>query len=434
MLFYNIPKDIIFKNWFKRPEVVYAYLCIYSHASKSAHTYTHIDQSTWLEMGECVITQSFGPEVMPHGKRSETMSWIRTLLDSGYIIKKKVENFTETVYQVPAILNPEPGNYVRIALPDKIDLHRLWEKCKYLISTYVFMAVEAVSRDKDYNPIIRRWVERANLATTYARICKYCGCTKDIARSIIDSLEEMKYIVRQALKGVGLMIKMMFYPKKTEKPKTEQVNSTNRVEAAPAQEQPRTLAPSPIIEQPPVQNVPSDPIDPIEEGVRHYLYDLKKVKSFDPSLFVLKLRDIFNQQGYDATLLTRCLDELRDSTDFISKFPDPDALSKIVDAWYHDHSGLEQSSGTNGAATEAPENEKQAKALLDKIWSEMGRSRYEYIFTKHVSCRITADLVIISDLQTSCQRIIDNSYAQEAIAKSVNAILGPSMKFEVIPL
>lgn len=429
MLFYNIPKDIIFKNWFKRPEVVYAYLCIYSHASKSAHTYTHIDQSTWLEMGECVITQSFGPEVMPHGKRSETMSWIRTLLDSGYIIKKKVDNFTETVYQVPAILNPEPGNYVRIALPDKIDLHHLWKKCKYLISTYVFMAVEAVSRDKDYNPIFRRWVERANLATTYASICEYCGCTKDIARSIIDSLEEMKYIVRQALKGVGLMIKMLFYPKKSsEKPKPEQVNSTNRVEAAPAQEQPRTLAPSPIVNDPPVKDPTSDPI---EEGVRYYLYDLKKVKSFDPSLFVQKLREMFNKQGYDATLLSHCLDDLRMKTDFIREYPDPDALSKKVEAWYHDHSGLNPSSATNGAATEAPEKEKQAKALLDKIWSEMGRSRYEYIFTKHVSCQITDDLVIISDLQTTCQRIHDNSYAQEAIAKSVSAIFDPSMKFEV---
>ena len=432
MLFYNIPKDIIFKNWFKRPEVVYAYLCIYSHASKSAHTYTHIDQSTWLEMGECVITQSFGPEVMPHGKRSETMSWIRTLLDSGYIIKKKVENFKETVYQVPAILNPEPGNYVRIALPDKIDLHHLWKKCKYLISTYVFMAVEAVSRDKDYNPIFRRWVERANLATTYASICEYCGCTKDIARSIIDSLEEMKYIVRQALKGVGLMIKMLFYPKKSsEKPKPEQVNSTNRVEAAPAQEQPRTTAPSPIVNDPPVKDPPSDPI---EAAVCHYLFTLKRLKTFKPETFVPSLREMINKQGYDETLLHRCFDELIKDPVFENEYPTTLVVCKYVEAWYHDHShGLNPSSATNGTAPVVSDNETLAQALMEKICDTLG-SKYEYFFSKHVSCQIKDGFVTISDRPTTLQRIHDNPDTQEAIAKSVSAILGPSMKYEVIPL
>lgn len=430
MNYVNIPKDIIYKRWFKRPEVVYAYLCIYNHANKSAHRYTHLDQSTWLEKGECVITQSHGPEVMKHGNQGQTMSWIRTLLDSGLIIRKKVENFKETVYQVPALMNPEPGNYVQVFLPGRLD--HLWKTSKYLLSTCIYMAIEAVSFDEEFIATIRKKLVRSELATTYNDIKDHCGCTREIARTIISWLEKVEYITKKALKGVGMVIKMMLYPKKKDNSPVQDIkqNSIKR-EAAPVQEQPRTTAPSPIINHPPVKDPPSDPI---EEGVRHYLYDLKKVKSFDPSLFVLKLRDIFNQQGYDATLLTRCLDELRDGTDFISKYPDPDALSKIVDAWYHDHSGLEQSSGTNGAATVAPEKEKQAKALLDKIWSEMGRSRYEYIFTKHVSCTIKDGLVSIHDLQTTCQRIHDNSYAQEAIAKSVSAIFGLSMKYEVIPL
>lgn len=427
MNYVNIPKDIIYKRWFKRPEVVYAYLCIYSHASKSAHRYTHLDQSTWLEKGECVITQSHGPEVMKHGNQGQTMSWIRTLLDSGLIIRKKVENFKETVYQVPALMNPEPGNYVQVFLPGRLD--HLWKTSKYLLSTCIYMAIEAVSFDEEFIATIRKKLVRSELATTYNDIKDHCGCTREIARTIISWLEKVEYITKKALKGVGMVIKMMLYPKKKDNRPVQDIkqNSIKR-EAAPAQEQPRTLAPSPIVNDPPVKDPPSDPI---EAAVRHYLFTLKRLKTFKPETFVPSLREMINKQGYDETLLHRCFDELIKDPVFENEYPTTLVVCKYVDAWYHDHSGLEQSSGTNGAATVAPEKEKQAKALLDKIWSEMGRSRYEYIFTKHVSCQITDDLVIISDLQTTCQRIHDNSYAQEAIAKSVSAIFDPSMKFEV---
>lgn len=427
MNYVNIPKDIIYKRWFKRPEVVYAYLCIYNHANKSAHRYTHLDQSTWLEKGECVITQSHGPEVMKHGNQGQTMSWIRTLLDSGLIIRKKVENFKETVYQVPALMNPEPGNYVQVFLPGRLD--HLWKTSKYLLSTCIYMAIEAVSFDEEFIATIRKKLVRSELATTYNDIKDHCGCTREIARTIISWLEKVEYITKKALKGVGMVIKMMLYPKKKDNRPVQDIkqNSIKR-EAAPVQEQPRTTAPSPIVSLPPVKDPPSDPI---EAAVCHYLFTLKRLKTFKPETFVPSLREMINKQGYDETLLHRCFDELIKDPVFENEYPTTLVVCKYVEAWYHDYSGLNPCSATNGAATEAPEKEKQAKALLDKIWSEMGRSRYEYIFTKHVSCQITDDLVIISDLQTTCQRIHDNSYAQEAIAKSVSAIFDPSMKFEV---
>lgn len=432
MLFFNIPNDFHRKkSVFGRPELVYCWALLYERAARDvAPRY----QNLGIQRGECVISASYLASLMDITD-SLAASYLRSLEAAELIIRKKVKGLTECVFQIPQILNPEPGEFTTVYMPENKRLVDIWEKGKHLLQVYFFLAIN-MAKKKRYDAYLKDEIDKNFVGTTLEKIKYHCNCTINEVRGAIKALEEFSAIIKKGFQGIGtriFMAVMAKFGKKTEeKPKKEQVKPTIRTEAAPVQEQPRTTAPSPIINHPPVKDPPSDPI---EEGVRHYLYDLKKVKHFDPSLFVQKLRDMFNKQGYDQTLLSHCLDDLQIKTDFISEYPDPDALSKKVDAWYQDHSqGLEHSSGTNGAATVAPEHEKQAKNLLDKIWSEMGRSRYEYIFTKHVSCTIKDGLVSIHDLQTTCQRIHDNSYAQEAIAKSVSAIFGLSMKYEVIPL
>ena len=336
MMYFNIPSDIIYERFFSKPEVLRAYLWVYEASIKPvASKYKQYG----FDDGVRPISHSYAA-IGLDTTESQAASWLRTLENVGYIIKKKVEGLKEAVYEVPAITDKQDGMFTTVYFPDGMSIEDLWKKGKHVLSMYIFMAIKA-NRKKRYNAQLNRELEENHAGVTYKDICHYCKCTINQARRVLKWLENVAAIVKEGFRGIGMKILMKLLPKKKENIKVETVSvskeTVSRKDTVSEKVvQPRITHSSspPLPSSFPLPSMQDPPSDLIEDGVRYYLYQKKGVKKIPCNEFVDKLRELFRGQGYDSGRLRQCIDDLSNIPAFIRDYPQPAVMCDYIDNWY----------------------------------------------------------------------------------------------------
>lgn len=336
MIFFNLPIDIIYQRFFRKPEVLRAYLWIYEVSIRPvASQYKQYG----FKDGVRPISASYAAAGL-QTTESQAASWLRTLERAGYIIKKKVEGLKEAVYEVLAITDKQEGLFRTVYFPGNKSINELWKQGKHVLAVYIYMAIEA-NITKGYSGQLNRELEENHAGVTYKDICYYCNCTINQARRVLSWLENIAAIVKEGFRGIGMKILMKLLPKKKEKVKeektvvrTETVSRKDTVSEKVVQHLTNHSSSPPPSSSFPLPSTQDPPSDLIEDGVRYYLYQKKGVKKIPCNEFVDKLRELFRGQGYDSGRLRQCIDDLSNIPAFIRDYPQPAVMCDYIDNWY----------------------------------------------------------------------------------------------------
>lgn len=166
------------------------YLLAYERAA-SLKTYIHHGKKINLAVDEGVCTRSY---VACHlgFSDSQAKSYLATLVRCGLLNKVKKPEINEDVYKVPAITSSDE-EFTRIEIQGRVE--KIYREGKYLLSTLMFLALDA------------RQSMREEIFTTYNEICRLVGCSRDVARTTMAKLRNLKLVSFEGLRRLGLKLK-----------------------------------------------------------------------------------------------------------------------------------------------------------------------------------------------------------------------------------
>lgn len=191
-MFFNVPTSIIDLSCFKRPEVIATYLLVYERAA-SLKTYSHHGKKISLAIDEGVCTRSYVASHLDFSE-SSAKSYLATLVRYGLLNKVKKPEINEDVYKVPAITSSDE-DFSRIDVKGGVE--KIYQEGKYLLSTLMYLAVDA------------RQSMGAEISTTYNIICRFVGCSRDIARTTMAKLRDLRLVSYNGMRRLGLKIKAL---------------------------------------------------------------------------------------------------------------------------------------------------------------------------------------------------------------------------------